>query len=388
MNPPPTSAQRFLRNELLRLPLSAMLITVVILASCPEAHASQSIKRAEYVSANGTKLYLLIRGADRAAPVLLWLHGGPGGAERPLFRYFNGDLEQHFVVVYWDQRGAGRSFDAKADPHSLTIAQHLADLEVVVNHLRKSLGQDKVIVIGHSWGAALGLLYAHAYPDKVAAFIAVNPLISTRESQQAQYDFVLAQATQRHDGKTLARLREIGTPPYQKASQVLAMEKVAQRYGVIFHTEPNRAGVMFGAVFSGLVTPWEIQRLIHANTVSLEAMNEELLGLDLRRSVPSLDVPILFFLGRYDRHMDAGFAAAYLDNLHAPVKRLVWFENSAHNVPFEEPALFNATVVRELQEIGIQPANDKPASLTYFPFRILGAQDSSRQLLAARIDKL
>jgi pimeloyl-ACP methyl ester carboxylesterase len=67
-------------------------------------------------------MYLLTRGADRSAPVLFWLHGGPGGAERPVFRYFNSELENHFVVVYWDQRGAGRSFDLKADPHRLTIA--------------------------------------------------------------------------------------------------------------------------------------------------------------------------------------------------------------------------------------------------------------------------
>jgi pimeloyl-ACP methyl ester carboxylesterase len=203
MNRTPTSARRFLGNDLLTLVLSGVLIAVVILPSCVKAHASPSVKRAEYYAANGTKLYLLIRGADRTAPVLLWLHGGPGGAERPLFRYFNGDLEKHFVVVYWDQRGAGRSFDAKADPHCLTIAQHLADLDVVVNNLRQSLGQDKVILVGHSWGAALGVLYAHAYPEKVSALIAVNPLVSMRESQQAQYDFVRAEVTRRHDGKSV-----------------------------------------------------------------------------------------------------------------------------------------------------------------------------------------
>jgi len=113
---------------------------------------------------------------------------------------------------------------------------------------------------------------------------------------------------------------------------------------------------MAQAIFSGLVTPWEIPRLIHANNVSLEAMNEELLGLDLARSVPSTDVPVLFFLGRYDRHTDGQLAATYLATLCAPVKRLVWFEKSAHNVPFEEPCLLNVTVVRELQSIGVRLA--------------------------------
>ena len=103
----------------------------------------------------------------------------------------------------------------------------------------------------------------------------------------------------------------------------------------------------------GLVTPWEVSCLIHANNVSLEAMNTELLSLDLSRSVSAVDVPVLFFLGRYDRHADAKLATAYFETLHALVKRVQWFEESAHNIPFEEPRLFNATVVRELQSLGI-----------------------------------
>jgi len=336
--------------------LCALLAGYVVSRLSARATAAVSVNRSEYLTLDGTKMYLLTRGADRSAPVLLWLHGGPGGAERPLFRYFNSELENHFVVVYWDQRGTARSFDPKADPHRLTIAQHVVDLDAVVDHLRQSLDQDKIILMGHSWGAALGLQYAWAHPDKVSAFIGVNPAVSTREGQQAEYDFVSAEASRRKDNGALARLREIGTPPYKKSGQVLAMEKLAQRYGGVFHKEPRRTWIMVRAIFSGLVTPWEIPRLIHANNVSLEAMNAELLGLDLPRSVPSIGVPVLFFLGRYDRHADRTLSAAYFAALGAPVKRLVWFEKSAHNVPFEEPRVFNATVVRELQSIGIRPA--------------------------------
>jgi proline iminopeptidase len=159
----------------LLLILSALIAECTVLQGAVTA-APVSIKRSEHLSVDGAKLYLQIRGADGTAPVVIWLHGGPGGAERPLFRYFNGDLEKRFVVVYWDQRGAGRSFDPKADPHRLTIAQHLADLATVVDHLRQSLGQNKIVLMGHSWGAALGLLYTQAYPEKVSAFIGVNPL--------------------------------------------------------------------------------------------------------------------------------------------------------------------------------------------------------------------
>ena len=252
---------------------------------------------------------------------------------------------------YWDQRGAGRSFDPKADRHDLTIARHLADLNAIIDHLRSTLRPAKVLLVGHSWGAALSIFYAGAHPHKVSAVFAVNPLVSVREQRQAEYKFVLAEAARRHDDEVLHTAEKIGPPPYKDAGQVLALEKLSERYGGVFHTRPARVRIMLRAFVGGLVWPWEIARYIHANNESLQAMNEELLGLDLARSTPAIDVPVVFFLGRYDRHADARVAAAYFEMLRAPVKRLIYFENSAHNVPFEEARLFNATLAREFQSI-------------------------------------
>jgi pimeloyl-ACP methyl ester carboxylesterase len=131
------------------------------------------------------------------------------------------------------------------------------------------------------------------------------------------------------------------------------METLADGYGGVYHEKPNRLWVMVQGMARGLVTPWEIPRFIRANTISLEAMNDELLTLDLSRSVPSVQVPVFFFLGRYDRHVDAALAAGYFENLRAPAKKLIWFENSAHNIPFEEPGRFDAAVVAALRSIGI-----------------------------------
>ncbi len=312
------------------------------------------IDRSEFLPVAGARLFLLTRGTNRRAPILLWLHGGPGGAERPLFRYYNGDLENHFVVAYWDQRGAGRSFDSKADPRELAVARHLTDLDVVVDHLRHTLGRDKIILVGHSWGGMLGMLYAQRHPEKVAALIAVAPLVSLRESQRQEYDFIVTEATRRQDGATLTRLREIGPPPYSTAERGLAVDALADRYGAVFHRKPNRWRVLVAGVLHGLVTPWELPRFIHANEVSLDAMTPELLTLDLAQRVPRVKVPVIFFLGRYDHHIGSAIAASYFESLHPPHKRLIWFEHSAHNPPFEEPARFDETVTRVLGDIDIE----------------------------------
>ena len=127
------------------------------------------------IKVRNAELYVEIHGPHET-PLLLWLHGGPGGPERPLFRYFNRDLEHHFLVAYLDQRGTGRSFDRSADPARLTVVQHLEDLETVISYLRRAYAKQKIYLIGHSWGTVLGLLHAKAHPKTVAALIK-QPLV-------------------------------------------------------------------------------------------------------------------------------------------------------------------------------------------------------------------
>lgn len=349
----------------------------------------RSISTSERVAIDGAELFLLTRGEDRSAPVVVWLHGGPGAAERPLFRYFNGALEDHFVVAYLDQRGAGRSFDPNVDPSQLTVARHLVDLDAVVSHLRRELGTQKVTLIGHSWGGALGLLYAHSHSDKVSAVVAVSPLVSTRVQQRAQYDFVYEEASRRKQEDVLAELRDIGAPPHGSAANVLAMERLAGRYGAVFHEEPSRMWILLRGVVAGLVTPWEIPRLIRGNQVSLEAMNDELIDLDLTKSVPELGVPVIFMLGRHDHHVSAEVASSYFEALRAPSKKVIWFEDSAHNVPFEQPERFNTSVQSELEAIGVDDARsrDHRNAAIRCPRRCRRTSNSSARLTLAAVSR-
>lgn len=69
-----------------------------------------SVAEMRMVSLGNTKQSIIIRGKDRNNPILLLVHGGPGSAETPLFRYYNAALENNFIVVYWDQRACGKSY--------------------------------------------------------------------------------------------------------------------------------------------------------------------------------------------------------------------------------------------------------------------------------------
>jgi proline iminopeptidase len=333
--------------------LAFALASAALAAAAASAEPAESEER--LTMDDGASLYLELRGEDAAAPLLVWLHGGPGGAERPLLRYFTGALEAHFVVAYLDQRGAGRSYDEAADPRALTIARHLADLGAVLAQLRGRFPGREPTLIGHSWGGALALLYAADHPAEIAAVLAVAPLVNTRAAQRAEWEFAREEAQRRGDDDVLAKLGALGPPPYDDAEEVLASERIAADYGGVFHDPPSFAWTALRGVLGGLVTPWEIPRFIRANEATLEAMHEELLGLDLATAVPRTGVPVAFLLGRHDRHADARIAAAYFERLRAPRKRIVWFEGSAHNPPFEEPERFVREAVETVRALTKAP---------------------------------
>jgi proline iminopeptidase len=291
------------------------------------------------IPAGDASLYLLVRGQRCSDPLMLWLHGGPGGAETPLFRLYNEALEDAFLVAYWDQRGAGRSYDSKADTAKLTVERHIDDLKSVIDHLHSRYGKRKVALIGHSWGSALGLLYGQRHPGDVSIVVGVNQFVSGLGAQQGQYDFVRSRAEALHDDKALESLKQIGKPPLTAQKQ-LRLQALVDRYGGLFHRRPSFAWAMIAGVLRGYAAPWDIPTYIRANEVSLAAMQDEINALDLTESVRSVETPVVFMLGRFDRQLDAGQAAQYFDTLSAPVKQLIWFEESAHNIPFEEPERF------------------------------------------------
>lgn len=134
------------------------------------------IAELDEVEVNGDRQWVLIRGEDRNAPILFFLHGGPGMAAMYLGHAFQRPLEKAFVVVHWDQRGAGKSFHADIDPNMLSTRQLISDAERVIEYAQEKLGKKKVFLVGHSHGSYLGVILASRRPDLVAAYIGVGQM--------------------------------------------------------------------------------------------------------------------------------------------------------------------------------------------------------------------
>ncbi len=152
---------------------------------------------------------MLLRGRDRTAP-LVNVHGGPGMSERALYRFHTARLEDHVLTAYWDQRGAGKSFDPALDPATLTIDRMAQDLTALIDLLGAEVGRDKVLLVAHSWGTVLALEHIARRPETVAAYIGIGQVTHQLDSESEGYAWVRAGAAARGHTKAVAALTALG----------------------------------------------------------------------------------------------------------------------------------------------------------------------------------
>jgi pimeloyl-ACP methyl ester carboxylesterase len=313
-----------------------------------------SIAEAGYQRLGGIDQWVMTRGESLVNPALILLHGGPGFSETSLFRYCNASLEKSFTVVYWDQRGAGKSFNRRIRTSSMTVAQFVADLDELVDTTRARLRMKQVALLGHSWGSALGVLYAARFPDKVAAYVGTAQIGDSPAAEAASYAFALAEAQRLENRKAEKMLRNIGPPPHS-ASNLLTERTWLQRLEGQLGPRAlwNIGRIMLGTPESSI---FDLPKVLRGFRFSLDAMWTEVSTLNLNRLVPALQMPVFFFLGRRDHWVPPEVSVAYFDALTAPSKTLVWFEESGHEPFVDEPAKFNRAMA-ELVPPALRPAS-------------------------------
>lgn len=309
-----------------------------------------SISETRRLTFGGAPQWITLRGPSANAPILIWLSGGPGLDETFMLRRFNGALEQHYLVAYWVQRGAGRSFDGRLDPSAMRIGQFVSDLDELVTYLTQRFGQRQVILVGHSWGTVIGVEYVAAHPKRVAAYVGVGQVADMAENERAGYAFAVGEAEKRGDSKALAALRRIGPPPYPVES-MLVQRKYLASYGGAFHQPLSMPQMILWSLETSRGAWLDLVKFGPGQTFSLRTLWPQVAELNFIRNRPRLETPVAIFAGRYDRQISADLAHSYFEKLNAPAKRFVWFEHSAHSPQFEEPERFNATLLEVLSSL-------------------------------------
>jgi pimeloyl-ACP methyl ester carboxylesterase len=313
---------------------------------------TRSVAALEKVSVGGSAQWILVRSRDLRNPVVLFLHGGPGTSQLTSNRRSTRDLEKHFTVVNWDQRGAGKSYAAIADTGRMTIDQFVEDTGELTRCLLERFHQDRLVLVGHSWGSIIGTLTAARCPELFSCYVGIGQVADMARGEAASYRWTVEQARRRHDrraGETLAR---IGPPPYRGDWQqaVVTQRRLLGRFGGEVHG--SRSGalrlVLGGLLFSREYTLGDRINFFRGIMGSMELLWPELLEVNLQETVPELAVPVFFVEGRHDHESPAELAEEYFDALSAPSKELVWFEHSAHLPNAEERDRFTRFMVEKV----------------------------------------
>lgn len=314
-----------------------------VFAATPPISAPGSIAMLEQVELNGSQQWVTIRGQSVNNPVLLFLAGGPGGSELVMTRKYLGDLEEHFVVVNWDQPGTGKSYNA-VPIDTLTPERYISDAHELTLYLRDRFYQEKIYVLGESWGSILGILLVQQYPELFHGFISTGQMVNPVENDIMMYEFAIALLTEQGRLDDVERLRQNGEPPYyshELIGKFSAMNDVLNGY---MHTHAHGEGVNHNLLFDSLQGQ-EYGLLDKVNWVrglmdTFTTVYPQLYGVDFRMQAARLDVPVYFIVGRWDVNAMTPLAEAYFNILEAPHKKLIWFEDSAHTPLWDEPAHF------------------------------------------------
>jgi len=307
-----------------------------------------SIAEVRSMALNGSRQFVLVRGKDRTKPVLLFIHGGPGVDETPWFRHFNAELEDDFVVVYWVQRGAGKSFDIFADGSLVRPDIVYEDARQLADLLKAEFANKPIIVVGHSWGSRVGLELAFTRPNLVAAFVGIGLLTDLRRNEQESWKWTLEQANIAEDMTVVNDMKSLPDYPVkgeQGRTAFLQKNTYLTKFGGALHghTDTN----FFFERFSGAEYSWfDMPAFIAGMSTALIWLWDPLLDSEsVFKSRAELKMPVYLLSGIHDRECPYRLAREYYEVLKAPQKRFVSFENSAHSPMFEEPELFNRFMV-------------------------------------------
>ena len=281
---------------------------------------------------NGAHFVFSMNPASRRAPIILYLHGGPGDACIPLTMRYNAALERDFRFINLDQRGSGLSYHPFAPGEVVTIDSMVEDVHQFVLELLRAYGQDSLILIGHSWGSVLGLEMVKRYPSLARCYIGLGQVVSMRAALRLR----------RHWGQQSwgSRLASIVSEESGVADVVLMLDELLSRGGV---------AMLFGSlgrIMTYLRSPcYNWSRLLnHVKGVaqSRARLDAELEQVDFNGQT-SFGAPVYFISGKYDRHLPGSLVERFADGLKS-THRFIRFDRSGHCPQWDEPERFAATV--------------------------------------------
>ncbi|MCF2649953.1 alpha/beta fold hydrolase [Niallia circulans] len=249
------------------------------------------------------------------------------------------ELVKHFTVVFWDQRGTGKSYAKQIQKNTMNLKQFIQDGCEVTDYLRNRFSQEKIHLMAHSWGSVIGLSLAASYPEKYYSYTGFSQITNWVENDKLSYKWLMEISKVKNHQKAIKDLLAVGEPPYLDGfKQWAAIRKWQFKYNSMFHDAGDKKSATF---FSGLKIMLQspdyslidvYNSLIRGFKLSYtEELLNDINTFDFFTEVPSLQIPVMFIHGSKEKHVMPELIKRYYENLDAPEgKRLLWSDKSSH----------------------------------------------------------
>ncbi|MEH7235062.1 alpha/beta hydrolase [Bacillus sp. JJ1562] len=326
---------------------------------------SSGLQSVETIILGGIKQTILIQAVDVSKPVLLFIHGGPSmplpgvsskGRDYTIVTNTK-ELVKNFVVVFWDQRGTGKSYHKEIPQDSMTIEQFISDANELTDYLRERFKQDKIFLAAHSWGTTIGLNLASMYSEKFYSYIGFSQIISWTENDRLALNWLKKEAKRRGKKKAIVELENVGEPPYIESFDQWSLIRKWQRIfnTLVYQTEnaPGLIGLTMDMVRSDEYSLKDVYHTYYKGfkLIYSQSFIEELATNNFMESVPKLPLPVTFIHGRHDFHVNGSLVEEFVNRLEAPKgKRMIWLEKSAHAFHPDDTKLIEEHLIKELRQ--------------------------------------
>lgn len=358
------TAIKWIGIVLLTLIVLVSLIVVAIRtyrAAQAKITSPNGIQESGFVTLNGIRQFLQIRGEDQTNPVIVVLHGGPGSPITFLSSYYQRALEQDYTIVNFDQRGSGRTYYENREAGAALSAQAiLADTDAIIDYARERFGQEKVIVLGHSWGTVLGSTYVKEHPEKVEAYIGVGQCVNNMEGDAFAAEEGIRRARNSGDEETAQEIsallrRHINTQ--DTPEKFLLTMDIRHAGAAYFHYAGEMS--MLQTIWLGLTSPdmsltdmrWFLT--LGSSMESFLRLQQPLLadciGFDANR-LGVYEVPVYYISGEQDWITPAVLVEEYYQTVEAPEKQMRLIPDAGHTPFLDAPEAFSDAVLELMKK--------------------------------------
>jgi pimeloyl-ACP methyl ester carboxylesterase len=293
-------------------------------------HSSARIDRAAFVPIGGMEQWISIRGDDRANPVLLVVHGGPGEAQWPQAEIYK-PWEKAFTVVQWDQRGAGHTFGRYGtSTPDVTLDRIAKDGVELADYLCRDLGKKKIIVLGHSWGSIVATRMVQIRPILFAAYVGTGQVTSWAAMVNTQYDLVLAKARANGDQNTIKQI-EADRPNPRNAGQYFNFSSKYQVRSLWPQSDQDWLRHLRSQLPElQAKEPEQSKYLEEGSMFQGEHVLPDQVATNLPKTACNLNIAYFVIQGRDDIVTPTQAVVQYFTCVKAPKKELILIANAGH----------------------------------------------------------